>query len=70
VLRVKKYFSFLCRVTRKFDERQENEEAVGFMLGLEDGDGAFYCQVSQRPSTYNALFFHIKKADSLTSTHV
>ena len=60
VLRVKKYFSFLCRVTRKFDERQENEEAVGFMLGLEDGDGAFYCQVSQRP--YNALFFHINKA--------
>ena len=45
MLRVKKYFSFLCRVARKFDDRQENEEGVGFMKGLEDGDGAFYCQV-------------------------
>ena len=47
MLRVKKYFSFLCRVARQFDDRQENEEGgVGFMKGLEDGDGAFYCQVS------------------------
>ena len=50
VQRVKKYFSFLCRVTRKFDERQENDEAAGFMLGLEDGDGTFYCQVRQLSS--------------------
>ena len=47
MLRVKKYFSFLCRVARKFDDRQEKEEGgVGFMKGLEDGDGVFYCQVS------------------------
>lgn len=64
VLRVKKYFSFLCRVTRKFDERQENEEAVGFMLGLEDGDGAFYCQVIQQLYTYNAAFTFINIATS------
>jgi hypothetical protein len=39
--RVKKIFSFLCRHSRISEER----DLVGVMLGLEDSDGAYYCQV-------------------------
>lgn len=39
--RVKKIFSFLCRHSQSSEER----DLVGVMLGLEDSDGAYYCQV-------------------------
>jgi pentatricopeptide repeat protein len=39
--RVKKIFSFLCRHSQTSEER----DLVGVMLGLEDSDGAYYCQV-------------------------
>ena len=41
--RVKKIFSFLCRQSQSSEER----DLVGVMLGLEDSDGAFYCQVQK-----------------------
>ena len=39
--RVKKIFTFLCRHSQSTEER----DLVGVMLGLEDSDGAYYCQV-------------------------
>ena len=59
LFRVKKIFNVMCRLTQNYDNERENYDAdnnnienesedsssVGLMLGLEDGDGAYYCQV-------------------------
>ena len=59
LFRVKKIFNVMCRLTQNYDNERDNYDAdnnnnknesedsssVGLMFGLEDGDGAYYCQV-------------------------
>ena len=68
LFRVKKIFNVMCRLTQNYDNERDNYDAdnnnnknesedsssVGLMFGLEDGDGAYYCQVD-----YCCLLLHL-----------
>ena len=68
LLKVKKIFNIMCRLTQNYNDESDHNDneygrgddrSVGVMLGLEDGDGAYYCQVIHSPLLLHILLFFI-----------
>ena len=55
--RIKKIFTLLCRLTQNFNGENSKEDSFGAMLGLEDGDGASYCQVCTYVCVFSVFFY-------------
>ena len=71
LFRVKKIFNVMCRLTQNYDNEKDNYDSdnnnsenesedsssIGAMLGLEEGDGAYYCQVGSDDCCYYNVSF-------------